>query len=94
MCAGGECESGKKRGKTPLFRPALACLVNFEVRLHAGEHLHKGFVFGGRETIECGAAQTDFLKFGDSVRIEMFDAQGKSIFGAIEQMVARYPEHG
>ncbi len=46
------------------------------------------------ETIESGAPQTDFLKFGDSVRIEMFDAQGKSIFGAIEQTVARYPEHG
>lgn len=46
------------------------------------------------ETIESGAARTDFLKFGDSVRIEMFDAQGNSIFGAIEQTVARYPEHG
>lgn len=46
------------------------------------------------ETIESGAAQTDFLKFGDSVRIEMFDPQGKSIFGAIEQTVARYPERG
>lgn len=44
------------------------------------------------ETIERGAAQTAFLKFGDSVRIEMFDAQGRSIFGAIEQTVARYPE--
>ncbi|MGV8893374.1 MAG: fumarylacetoacetate hydrolase family protein [Burkholderiaceae bacterium] len=46
------------------------------------------------ETIESGAAQTDFLKFGDSVRIEMCDAQGKSIFGAIEQTVARYPGRG
>lgn len=46
------------------------------------------------ETIEGGAARTSFLKFGDSVRIEMFDPQGKSIFGAIEQTVARYPERG
>ena len=46
------------------------------------------------ETIESGAPQTAFLKFGDSVRIEMFDPQGKSIFGSIEQTVARYPEHG
>ncbi len=44
------------------------------------------------ETIESGAPQTAFLKFGDNVRIEMFDVQGKSIFGAIEQTVARYPE--
>lgn len=44
------------------------------------------------ETIETGAPQTDFLKFGDSVRIEMLDPLGMSIFGAIEQTVALYPE--
>jgi len=38
--------------------------------------------------IEHGAARTSFMKFGDVVRIEMFDADGKSIFGAIEQTVA------
>jgi fumarylacetoacetate (FAA) hydrolase len=43
------------------------------------------------ETIESGKPQTAFLKFGDSVRIEMFDRDGASIFGAIEQRVARYP---
>jgi fumarylacetoacetate (FAA) hydrolase len=43
------------------------------------------------ETIESGAAKTGFLKFGDTVRIEMKDAQGNSIFGTIEQTVARYP---
>jgi len=42
------------------------------------------------ETIETGKPQTHFLKFGDSVRIEMFDAQGDSIFGAIEQRVERH----
>jgi fumarylacetoacetate (FAA) hydrolase len=42
------------------------------------------------ETIESGAPKTDFLKFGDSVRIEMFDAGGVSIFGAIAQTVAPY----
>lgn len=42
------------------------------------------------ETIESGKPQTAFLKFGDSVRIEMFDRDGASIFGAIEQHVARY----
>ncbi len=44
------------------------------------------------ETIEGGAPKTSFLKFGDSVRIEMFDAQGASIFGAIDQTVAHYKE--
>jgi fumarylacetoacetate (FAA) hydrolase len=44
------------------------------------------------ETIEHGAPTTPFLRFGDTVRIEMFDADGASIFGAIDQEVAHY--HG
>lgn len=39
------------------------------------------------EQIEHGKPVTPFLKFGDRVRIEMFDAQGRSIFGAIDQRV-------
>ncbi len=42
------------------------------------------------ETIEHGAPKTPFMKFGDRVRIEMFDKNGASIFGAIDQNVARY----
>jgi fumarylacetoacetate (FAA) hydrolase len=42
------------------------------------------------ETIAHGKPKTPFLRFGDEVRIEMLDAQGRSIFGAIEQVVARY----
>jgi len=42
------------------------------------------------ETIASGEPATPFLKFGDRVRIEMFDAEGHSLFGAIEQQVARY----
>ncbi|HVV63262.1 MAG TPA: fumarylacetoacetate hydrolase family protein [Pseudolabrys sp.] len=42
------------------------------------------------ETILHGKPSTSFLKFGDRVRIEMLDAQGRSIFGAIEQEVVRY----
>ena len=42
------------------------------------------------ETIEQGAPKTPFLKFGDRVRIEMLDAAGHSIFGAIEQKVVRH----
>lgn len=39
------------------------------------------------ETIETGSAKTPFLKSGDTVRIEMPDEEGHSIFGAIEQAV-------
>jgi fumarylacetoacetate (FAA) hydrolase len=41
------------------------------------------------ETIEHGAAQTGFMQFGDSVRIEIFDEAGKSVFGAIDQAVVQ-----
>jgi fumarylacetoacetate (FAA) hydrolase len=40
------------------------------------------------EMIESGAARTPFMQYGDRVRIEMFDAHGQSIFGAIDQTVA------
>jgi len=40
------------------------------------------------ETIESGAASTEFMKFGDSIRIEMKGRDGQSIFGAIDQDVA------
>ncbi|WP_422018901.1 fumarylacetoacetate hydrolase family protein [Roseibium sp.] len=39
------------------------------------------------EIIEDGEAKTPFLKFGDTIRIEMLDGDGHSIFGAIEQTV-------
>ena len=42
------------------------------------------------ETIERGAPHTPFMKFGDRVKIEMLDMDGRSIFGAIEQEVQRY----
>ncbi len=42
------------------------------------------------EIIADGKPTTPFMKFGDSVRIEMFDAEGHSIFGAIEQSVTEY----
>jgi fumarylacetoacetate (FAA) hydrolase len=46
------------------------------------------------ETIESGAPKTPFMAFGDTVRIEMKDADGHSIFGAIEQTVAKYQARG
>jgi fumarylacetoacetate (FAA) hydrolase len=39
------------------------------------------------ETIQTGAAQTPFLKQGDTVRIWMDDARNHPIFGVIEQTV-------
>jgi fumarylacetoacetate (FAA) hydrolase len=42
------------------------------------------------ETLDEGAAKTPFLRFGERVRIEMFDAADRSIFGAIDQ---RYVKH-
>ncbi|GAB4368927.1 MAG: fumarylacetoacetate hydrolase family protein [Kiloniellaceae bacterium] len=41
------------------------------------------------ETILHGAAKTPFLRFGDRVRIEMPDRQGRSVFGAIDQVVQK-----
>ena len=42
------------------------------------------------EALETGKPVTPFLSFGDSVRIEMLDGEGRSIFGAIEQRIERY----
>jgi fumarylacetoacetate (FAA) hydrolase len=39
------------------------------------------------ETIRDGKPATPFMRFGDRVRIEMHDAAGQSVFGAIEQLV-------
>ncbi len=41
------------------------------------------------ETIAKGAPTTEFLRYGDVVRIEMRDAKNHSIFGAIEQEVVK-----
>jgi fumarylacetoacetate (FAA) hydrolase len=41
------------------------------------------------ESIEKGAPATPFLKFGDRVRLEMLDREGRSIFGAIDQVVQK-----
>ena len=39
------------------------------------------------ETLSRGAPRTPFLKAGETIRIEMLDPNGRSIFGAIEQKV-------
>jgi len=40
------------------------------------------------ETIQDGKPSTDFMKFGDTIRIEVKGKDGASIFGAIDQTVA------
>lgn len=43
------------------------------------------------ETLDQGSAKTPFLRFGERVHMEMFDAAQQSIFGAIDQ---RYVQGG
>ena len=40
------------------------------------------------ETIQDGKPSTAFMKFGDTIRIEMKGKDGQSIFGAIDQTIA------
>jgi fumarylacetoacetate (FAA) hydrolase len=44
------------------------------------------------ETIRHGAPKTRFLSYGDRIRIEMNDAEDRSIFGVIEQEVTAVGE--
>jgi fumarylacetoacetate (FAA) hydrolase len=46
------------------------------------------------ETLEHGAAKTDWLKFGDRVRIEVVDEAGNSVFGAIDHTFVAAPATG
>lgn len=41
------------------------------------------------ETLRDGKASTPFMSFGDTVRIEMLDKNGDSVFGAIEQRITQ-----
>ncbi|WP_146908248.1 fumarylacetoacetate hydrolase family protein [Arenimonas daejeonensis] len=41
------------------------------------------------ETLRDGKPSTPFMSFGDTVRIEMIGRDGASVFGAIEQRIAR-----
>jgi fumarylacetoacetate (FAA) hydrolase len=40
------------------------------------------------ETIQDGKPSTEFMKFGDTIRIEMKGKDGQSLFGTIEQKIA------
>lgn len=41
------------------------------------------------ETIRDGKPATGFMRFGDSIKIEMLDKDGQSVFGAIQQTVVQ-----
>ncbi len=70
-------------------------------RLSAGTIIGSGTVSNYDESVGCscivekrvveivnsGKAETEFMRYGDTVRIEMLDKQGQPIFGAIEQKV-------
>ncbi|MEY4563567.1 MAG: hypothetical protein RLZZ618_2844 [Pseudomonadota bacterium] len=43
------------------------------------------------ETIEGGEPKTDFMRFGDTIRIEMKGLDGQSVFGAIDQQITAQP---
>lgn len=42
------------------------------------------------ETINSGKPSTPFMRFGDTIRIEMLDASGQSVFGSIANTVVKY----
>jgi len=42
------------------------------------------------EIIADGKPKTPFMSFGDTIRIEMLDSEGNSVFGAIEQVIRPY----
>ncbi len=41
------------------------------------------------ELLDQGASKTGFMRFGDTVRMEVWNADGHSIFGAIDQRVVK-----
>lgn len=43
----------------------------------------------GIETVDLGAPRTEYMAFGDRVRMEVLDAAGQSVFGAIDQIVVQ-----
>lgn len=45
-----------------------------------------------REQLTEGQARTPYLKFGDDLRLEMFDSAGRTLFGAIHQRLQRWTD--
>ena len=65
---------------------------NKEVQLDGGPHWPKGYSCIAEqrciETITEGQPRTEYMRYGDTVRIEMHGPRGTSLFGAIEQEIA------
>ena len=88
------------RDMTFNFPQLIAALAKTR-NLRAGSIIGSGTVFNRDANKGCsslygiraleqlggGDVTTPYLKFGDRVKIEMLDSQGKSIFGAIDQTV-------
>jgi fumarylacetoacetate (FAA) hydrolase len=73
--------------QTRAFEPGT--LVGLGTVSNEDENVGAGCIgeFRAMETIKTGKASTPLLKFGERVRIEHFDRQGHSVFGAIDQVV-------
>ena len=65
---------------------------NKEVQLDGRPHWPKGYSCIAEqrciETITEGQPRTEYMRYGDTVRIEMHGPRGTSLFGAIEQEIA------
>lgn len=75
--------------------------------LKAGTVIGSGVIFNKDSAKGCGSlygiralehiagkeVSTPFLKFGDEIKIDMLDKQGKSIFGAIDQQIKQHDNH-
>ena len=48
----------------------------------------------GIEIVDTGAARTDYMRFGDRIKIEVLDRAGQSVFGSIDQQVVARPPPG
>jgi fumarylacetoacetate (FAA) hydrolase len=46
------------------------------------------------ETLDTGKPVTPYMRFGDTVRIEVVSQDGTSIFGAIDQRMVQAPNPG
>jgi fumarylacetoacetate (FAA) hydrolase len=60
-------------------------IANQDVRLGASCLAEKRML----EIIAGGKPETPFMRFGDTIHIEMLDQNGESIFGAIEQVIEK-----
>ena len=78
--------------QTKILEQGAALFDSGQLQVFVSEVLPLQDAARAHQMIEHGAVRTPFMKYGDQVRIEMFDDAGRSIFGAIEQTVAPLQE--